>query len=287
MASNKLSIITITYKDPEGFAGTIESLRTLLDASFGRPWEFVVVDASPTENAPSIAKMNEENWPLVHVEAKPVGIYGSQNLGLAHATGDYIWILNGGDFLKYPDTLASMLNDLDRDPDLDMVCAGMDRTRKGVYLYSETLKPRLIDNLVGSCRLCHQGILYRRRVFERVGNYSTHFKLGADYEHHFRCHIAGMKAKCIADRLVAYDMDGVSNDHHKAFRELHNIHRSVRKDLAWPVVVGNEVVRGYFYCRILIIRAFSESSLGPRLKPLWYRYQRIMRSRRSAASSTD
>ena len=96
MASNKLSIITITYKDPEGFAGTIESLRTLLDASFGRPWEFVVVDASPTENAPSIAKMNEENWPLVHVEAKPVGIYGSQNLGLAHATGDYIWILNGG-----------------------------------------------------------------------------------------------------------------------------------------------------------------------------------------------
>ena len=285
MPAPKLSVITITYKDPDGFAATIDSLRPLTRENFGRPWEFIVIDSSPSENAASVARLTEEGWPLVHIEAHPVGIYGSQNLGLEHAKGDYLWILNGGDLLKYPDTLATMLNCLDNDPQLDMVCAGMDRTRQRKYLYSESLRPGLLANLVGSCRLCHQAILYRRRVFDKVGNYSTHFKLGADYEHHFRCYIAGMNAKCIPEPLVEYDMDGVSNDHKKAFRELHDVHRSLRNRLGVGVVIGNEIVRGYFFARIILIRTFSESRLGPRLKPLWYRFKRWTGARRSQASA--
>ena len=65
MPAPKLSVITITYKDPDGFAATIDSLRPLTRENFGRPWEFIVIDSSPSENAASVARLTEEGVVLL------------------------------------------------------------------------------------------------------------------------------------------------------------------------------------------------------------------------------
>lgn len=275
MAETVLSVITITYKDPEGLAQTIESLQTLRAGA--QRWQHVIVDSSPEVNAEVLAPLRSSGWPLEHVVTKPEGVYAAQNEGLKHARGETLWFLNGGDRLKSLAALSRLLDEFSADPALALACARAELCRNGQYLYDQTPKEPFILNLLGSNRLCHQSVLYRKSVFDRTGPFSTGYRLAADYEHHLRCYALGLKIKVFNAELVTYDMGGRSSDYRLAFQEFKRAQREVGAELPTLIRVANELARPLEHAKIATIKALAASPAAETLRPLWLALKRRRR----------
>lgn len=204
----KLSAISVTYKDPEGLARTIESLKPF--ALEFDSWEHLVVDSSPGLNA-SVLSSLPPGWPLRHIVTDPKGIYSAMNSGIAEAKGDVIWFLNGGDRLKDSRLFRALLDRLISSEDIEMICAGCDLERSGEPLYPKLPNATLEESLVYRNQLVHQAVIYKKCLMEKVGGFDLSFSIAADYQHYFRCLAMGVKAICVREALVVCDLSGTSS----------------------------------------------------------------------------
>lgn len=229
-----LSVITITYRDAPGLAATIDSLRGLE----GLPFEHLVIDSSPEENAAVLGAL-PASWPLRHVVTAPRGIYAALNEGVRQAKGDVLWFLNGGDRLISPEALVEAYEELQASPTIDVLVNGVWPTRHGVRLPSSVAPGSvrrsavtLQDALLGCNGLPHQGMLYRRRAFDAAGPYSEAYRILGDYEHHWRMVIAGVTGRLSNRILVEFDMSGASNARYRMwFRELDALNRWLKPQI--------------------------------------------------------
>jgi hypothetical protein len=242
----------------------------------------VVVDGGPALSRP-VLKALPVDWPLVHLQRPPCGVPDAFNQGLAVANGTYLWFLNGGDTLRDPAALVGMLAALDRDCSLDFVCGGAYLRRDGRALYPIGPRRTLLGNVLGRSWMCHQAVIYRRSSLDRVGTFSTAYRVAGDYDYHIRCYLAGLRGRFTTAPVVDYDMGGGSNDAATAFAEFKQIQRSFRGALPAWVSSLNEIVRTVEYHRILIMRTLAGTAMGSRLRPTWATLNRWMRLRRTSS----
>ncbi|MGZ3651468.1 MAG: glycosyltransferase [Bdellovibrionota bacterium] len=266
-----LSIVTITYNEPEALAGTLESLSQLMETDF--PWEHVIVDSSPTANHGVLLKHPAKSR-IVHIEQSPKGIYPAMNAGLRACRGDFIWFLNGGDKLKAAENLRAVVEAFRQAPDFGMALARAELTREGKILYSQ--RPRIgLAPLLGINRICHQALLFRKEIFSRLGEFSEEYRLASDYEFHLRALAAGIKTLPVDQVLVQYDMGGQSSQIDGVFAEFRRIHTSLRQKriLSFPLL--HRAAWRLERLRIGLFRALGSTPIGPQLKSAWYRCRRL------------
>jgi glycosyltransferase involved in cell wall biosynthesis len=272
--SLKVSIITITYKDAQGLLKTIESLKPLMTSDIN--WEHVIVDSSPEINKSFISTL-PASWPLIYKSTPPKGVYDAFNQGIQAGHGSWIWLLNGGDRLKSVEALKIVLSELQQAPSTDILLAAVDLTKLGKYQYTQIPKPLFTQNILGSHRLCQQGIIYKAELFKKLGLFSTKYKVASDYEHHFKCWVAGAKILQCPDVIAEFDMSGSSSNYHLAFDEFKSIQKEFRPKLPMTMSLANEILRRKDYIRILILKYFAQSRLAPFLRPLWLAWNRGFR----------
>lgn len=270
LKQSKLSIITITYRDPAGLRSTVSSLRELVGKSI--LWEQVVVDSSPDVSAAALPLSSEWDWK--HTVTEPLGIYPAMNEGIRQAKGEYLWFLNSGDVLKNSDVLKKILKSMDEDTSIGMVCAGVERTRKGETQFRWEPGTSFEKSLFGRNGICHQGMIYRRSVFEKVGFYSTEFKMGGDYDHHWKCYLAGIRSLFIPDVLAGFDDAGLgSKQPWLEFDELKRIQRAYYSQILWSAKLQNEVLRCVHLVKVLLFKWLQKNFLGNILRPIWLRFK--------------
>lgn len=265
-----LSIITISYRDSLGLSHTVESLRALLGSHVS--WEHVLVDSSPEVNG-AVLKSLGGGWPLQHIQSPPRGVYPAMNEGISRAKGTYLWFLNGGDVLLSPAALAQMIEFMSRNPGYSSVCGAAKLMRGGVYQYTHgPIAGRA--GLWGMNRVCHQAMIYRRDLFDRIGRYSEQYKIAADYEHHLRADIAGEKTAIWPTAFVGYDMGGRSGDTSEAFAEFAAVYRALRRQLSfrercwhWTIWFGERA-------RVGIFKFLGKTPVAKLLRPLWIAWKR-------------
>ena len=275
MSKIDISIITIVYKNPAGLAVTTNSLKPLLHSSLN--WEHVVVDSSTEEHASVLANLQKEGstpWPLVLVSVPPTGIYSAMNQGWRRSQGRLIIFLNGGDKLKSALTLEKAIKEFNSDRNLDLLLGTAELFRDGNYLYSKAPHPSFIRNILGFNGICHQAVVYRRSAFEKVGEFSTRYKLAGDYEHHFRCYLAGLKHKSMNLHLVEFDMAGQSSKWREVLVEYGQIHKALADQLSRPIVRLNELLLQWETTRLTVLKKVADSPLSSKLRPVWLWYQR-------------
>jgi len=122
-----LSVITITYNEPEALQRTLRSLVPL--AASPLSWELVIVDSSTALNREIIGAF--PMLPVNHVSQEPKGIYPAMNAGLALARGEIVWFLNGGDELLHANVLKSAVDTLGENSNSVMLLAAAELTRGG------------------------------------------------------------------------------------------------------------------------------------------------------------
>ena len=112
-----ISLITINYNQAVVTCDLLESTRSLTYPHF----EIIVVDNGSTEDPTE--RIRQGNYPNVTVVVSPdnLGFSGGNNLGIRHARGDYLFLLNN-DTIVTPNLLEQLLKPFLENPWIGVVC---------------------------------------------------------------------------------------------------------------------------------------------------------------------
>jgi putative colanic acid biosynthesis glycosyltransferase len=268
-----VSIVTATYRDPAALKLTAESLRSLKSTDLS--WEHIIVDSSPEENVEVLHSLGPD-WPLHHVVEPPCGVFSAQNAGSRNARGKYLWFLNGGDCLLSIASLASAVKILEDDSGIDLLACGVERVRDGEYQFCATPHRSFLWSILGgSTCLIHQGVIYRKTAFDRVGDFDLSYRIASDHQHYWRCYTARLGLKTSPLRLACFDVSGISETHYRGgFQELRRAHREIASQLPWTVRALNLFLFYYVSRRTFALKALQTSKYRDWLRPLWLSWKR-------------
>ena len=239
-----LSIITISHDDPIGLAATIASLRP--------QWEMIQSDC---QWILVTSEKFTDSWqgPEFLIQP-PQGIYPAMNHGLAAASGDYVWFLNGGDRAGAVDLLPKLLAALRQHPDI---------------LYGDALeldnrpwrKPAKKLSLMPFGMITHHPAMIFRR--DMVPKFDENFSLAADYRLALDCWVRGKQFVYWPEIIAAVTRGGQSEQMAAQGRQEQ---AKIRKDvLGWAD----------WHCQLLKIFQII-SAVTRRILPDWWRRGRVV-----------
>jgi glycosyltransferase involved in cell wall biosynthesis len=178
----------------------------LIRQSF-RGFEIIVMDGNSTDGTPELArKMLEGGEVEFTIRSQPDrGVYDAMNHGIALARGEWLYFMGADDTLRNDGSLEEIRPHLE-DPQVDLVIAKVDADNASGGVLPVVDVPHLMQD-----NICHQGILYRRALFERLGSYRLRYPLYADWDFNLRCLLAGVSHKVVDITLARYATTGLSN----------------------------------------------------------------------------
>ena len=173
-----------------------EAIASVLTQVF-QPWELLLIDDGSSDGSTEIAKRFVERFPgriqyFEHERHANRGVAASRNLGVRHASGQYIAFLDADD-VWFPNKLARQTAILGSEPDAAMVCG------PSQFWYSWTGNPEdVARDYVKDLRIAPAGlvkpptllissltrgtfvanpstILIRREVLDRIGGFEESF----------------------------------------------------------------------------------------------------------------
>jgi len=204
----KISIITVTFNAEK----TIEdSLKTVLSQTYPNI-EHIIIDGKSTDNTCEIIKKYQDK--IAHfMSEKDTGIFNAMNKGIKLATGDILFFLNANDYLFDENVISDVISFFKK-TGANMVFGnmsfvndnGIEQERR---IYSDVDKLFWINECV-----CHQGIFYKKKVFEICGEYNENYQLTSDYDMNLKVHIKHkMKVRYFNRVISRFTLGGQSNSH--------------------------------------------------------------------------
>ncbi len=183
--SSRVSVILPTFNRADLIGETIESI-----IAQSRPVdEILVVDDGSTDTTREVVEQYQDR--VTYVRKENGGKAQALNFGLAHVTGDYIWICDDDDILL-ADACQRLAGELDGDPQLDF-CAGKhedftvdeatgERRIKPPGYWRPSKPDELFPDLLDGCHIFQPGLLVRRRHYDAVGPFNEQMVRSQDYE---------------------------------------------------------------------------------------------------------
>lgn len=177
MQSPLISIITICYNAEACISRTLSSVAEQTYPHI----EYLVIDGASRDNTLALVR---ELAPMAKVYSEPdKGIYDAMNKGLARATGDYVWLMNAGDALPTPTTVADMVAEACRQHLPDIIygdCLLIDD--KGNVLAPRRLRPpRELSwrSFRKGMLVCHQSFVAKRSL---CPSYDMRYRFSSDVD---------------------------------------------------------------------------------------------------------
>ncbi|MEO6453693.1 MAG: glycosyltransferase family 2 protein [Ginsengibacter sp.] len=201
---DKISVITVTYNASATLENTILSI---INQSY-KNIEYIIIDGGSTDSTLEIIKKYQPKLAYC-VSEKDSGIYDAMNKGIKASTGDWIIFL-GADDIFYNENVLTKIFAENKNYNLDCT----DFAYGNVIIKSNGKifgGSRTYDQLI-NCNINHQGIFYKKSIFEIIGAFNLKYKILADYELNlriYRNHL--LKKKYIPEIVTIYNNKGISN----------------------------------------------------------------------------
>ena len=218
----KLSIITINYNNAAGLRRTLDSVAAQrLDgaeqAEATLEVEHVIIDGASTDGSVEVirdyATVHHTLYTIRWVSEKDTGIYNAMNKGVRAAKGEYVLMLNSGDYFVDEHVVERILPELDG---TDIVQGnaiieqnGELRIHRG-YGHSDL---SFIEVQHGD--FPHQATFARKSVFEQYGYFDESYRLIADTVFFFKALGLGNATFKYVDVHIAYFTPGGASDTQK------------------------------------------------------------------------
>lgn len=185
--SVKISVVLPTYN---GVRYLADSIRSCLDQTHSNLELIVVDDGSRDEIGAIVAAFDDPRLVCVR-HARNQGLPRALNTGFRRVTGEFCsW--TSDDNRYEPDAFARMLAFLQTYPGVDFVYAESYRSDGSAEdevraRPLSVMRPRppdslFVDNFIGAC------FLYKRLVYQRIGDFNPKAALAEDYEYWVRVH---------------------------------------------------------------------------------------------------
>lgn len=202
-----ISIITASYNSEKTIANTIESILSINYKNY----EYIIIDGGSTDSTCFLIKQYEPlfNGKLKWISEPDNGIYDAWNKALRIMDGDWCCFV-GSDDMLLPDSLSLYAQIINENPEIEFISGK-------VQLVTSSLEPMKVfgepwsKKMLNYCCVAHVGSLHRKTLFEKVGFYSTSYRISSDYELLLKGYKMGIETQFV-DRVIAKMRDGgVSN----------------------------------------------------------------------------
>ena len=199
-----VSVVTVNLNDAVGLGRTAKSIQ-----SQSKKLEWIVVDGHSGDNSRAVAEEFLVGMKGCILEVPPEGIYSAMNFGAGEATGEWIWFLNSGDYVFSPDNFEKLLTHLENSKS-DLITSTVYHVTPSGFLFSIS-KPNISN---AQLEANHQGVLVKRRLFEKIGGFDLSLKLAADGK--FLDTVAQQAAiDEFAEPFVAFELGGRSGTRYR------------------------------------------------------------------------
>lgn len=182
----KLSIIILTYNS----AATIERcLRSICVQTF-RDYEILVQDGGSRDGTVELVEgFLQENPDIrLKLEQEPdKGVYDAMNKGMRRASGEWLYFLGSDDELYDGQAFSTVMTAVNT-TGCDVIYGNAMVVGECGWARSDELYdgpfdlPKLLNR-----NICHQAILYRTELAQKVGEYNTAYVVCADWDFNMRC----------------------------------------------------------------------------------------------------
>ena len=171
MTAPLLSIVTVVRNDLHGLKRTLRSIEKQLGALNTLPTEVLIVDGASDDGSRGVAEAfrDKRALPVRVLQQKPQGVYPAMNLGWRQARGQWLIYANAGDLLANVELLAEVLQSND--------------SSAWAYQGRSAMQPPGRSWAIELCSeevQCHQALVYRQELHERLGPYDERLKVCAD-----------------------------------------------------------------------------------------------------------
>ena len=204
MKTPKFSIITICYNAAAHLEQTIQSVLRQDCANL----EYILVDGASTDSTAAI--LDKYNTDIDHLISEPDdGIADAMNKGLKHASGDWLLFLHAGDYLLFDNAISMVLTHIQKNPGYDIYAFNILFGDSNQWIEKQSRGFRSWINF--KTQFQHQGTICNDRIFKKVGNFDTGYKIAMDYDWFLRAYRAGSRAKTINEAISFMRNNGISS----------------------------------------------------------------------------
>ncbi|RUL76744.1 glycosyltransferase family 2 protein [Dyella choica] len=229
-----VSVITVVYNA----ASCIEKCLRSVAEQQGVAYEHIVIDGGSTDGTVDILRRHAEKLAFWCSEPD-AGIADAMNKGVARATGKWIIFIHADDGLAGPDVLAKATASIPESADIVAFPVLFGTPGSQRVIRPKPVKSRMRLKL----GMCHQGMLARRRLFDKIGGFNVDLRICMDYEHVLRAISAGCAVSVFEEPVISWMSDaGLSS---------RNDWRSVRTRLLEEKRVNEKYAQSRLLRRIL------------------------------------
>jgi glycosyltransferase involved in cell wall biosynthesis len=193
-----ISIITPTYNSSK----TIErAIKSVINQSVDN-FEHIVIDGgSEDETLKIVKKYPKIRW----MSELDSGVYDAMNKGIKMSNGKWIYFLgsddvlykNSFDFLFKPDLAKSY----------DVIYGNVIDERT-----NESRGQKFNSILLYNMNICHQAIIFKRAIFDKIGGFNLKYPIYADWEHNIKWFLnESISKKYIDHKIAFYAAGGLSS----------------------------------------------------------------------------
>ena len=243
----KVSFIITYYKKGKTFL--MQSMNSVLvNMKVGD--ELIIVDDCSGDEV--VQSMQIDGMPIsILNSSRNLGPGGARNLGLAHASNDYVQFLDADDLL-HPERTRILRNVLDSKSDLELVAAGYSTfTEKCEYAADLFDEKQVLQKNVTDVSYLPWAALFRRSFLGKVGSFSLN-RRWMDLEYHARIAATIKKVSYLDLPLYAYRLEvpnqisSISRDSDgEAFKSFSQAlkHLGLKKSKAWLYPLATTLAR--------------------------------------------
>lgn len=168
----KLSIVTITYNNLEGFKKTAASVLSQNYCDY----EWIVIDGGSTDGTREyVASL--ERQPDYWCSEKDNGVYNAQNKGIAHARGEFVCCMNAGDTFHESVTLENVFKE---NIVADVIYGDWVNVMNGKHILLNAPK-KITSFFFYHGNICHQAMFVRTGLMQKYP-FDENFKVYADWK---------------------------------------------------------------------------------------------------------
>lgn len=183
------SIITASYNSEKTIYNTIQSV---LELNFTeKKFEYLIIDGNSKDKTleiiASFAEKFAEKKIVFSIISEPdKGIYDAWNKGIQRAAGEWISFL-GSDDQYLQNALALYYEALLKNDRLNYISSKVNLTNKDGKIISTFGGKYNFENVITDINMAQVGSFHKKELFEKVGLFSTEYKIVGDLDFYIRC----------------------------------------------------------------------------------------------------
>lgn len=181
------SIITASYNSEKTISDTIASVLNLDFKDF----EYIIVDGNSSDSTLEIIrsfipKFEAKGIPYKFISEKDKGIYDAWNKGIQLSSGEWISFL-GSDDEYLNNALNLYFTEINKSPNINYISSRINLTNDKKEVIAVFGKKYKWKNVIRDIDTAQVGSFHKRELFDKVGLFSTEYKIVGDLDFYIRC----------------------------------------------------------------------------------------------------